>query len=84
MFSCHVKFMRICFSGVMSHCLPILKGCHELTSRLVPVTIKECSTDEQNKKVEEVARKVMPRIDDVVQLMEGPMDPRLVEARCVE
>lgn len=68
----------------MSHCLPILKGCHELTSRLVPVTVKECTTEQQNKQVEEMARKVVPRIDDVVQLLEGPLDPRLVEARWVQ
>lgn len=74
-------FMIFFCSGVMSHCIPILKDCYDLTSRLVPVTEKQCTTDEQNKQVVEMAKKVTPRIDDVVHLMEGPIDPRVVEAR---
>ena len=65
----------------MNHCLPILRSCHELTSRLVPVTQQACHSEEQSNKIEELACKVTPRLDDVVQLLEGPLDPRLVEAR---
>ena len=65
----------------MNHCIPILKGCHDLTSRLVPITRDQCSSDQQSKKVEEMALKVEPALEGVVQLMEGPLDPRLVEAR---
>lgn len=69
------------FRGVMNHCLPILRGCHELTSQLVPITQDACQTEQQSDKIEELACKVTPRLDDVVQLLEGPLDPRLVEAR---
>lgn len=65
----------------MNHCIPLLRSCHDLTSKLVPITVKECRSEAQNAQVEEMARKVMPRIDDVVQLLDGAMDPRLVEAR---
>ena len=52
-----------------------------MTSRLVPVTQQACHSEEQSNKIEELACKVTPRLDDVVQLLEGPLDPRLVEAR---
>lgn len=65
----------------MNHCIPILKGCHELSSNLVPVTKKFCESEEDNKKIEEMAIEVQPRLEEVVQLLDGPLDPRLVEAR---
>lgn len=67
----------------MNHCIPILKSCHELTSRLVPITREACQSEEENRKVEQLACKVNPRLEDVVQLLEGPLDPRLIEARYV-
>lgn len=65
----------------MNHCIPILKACHDLTSRLVPITAERCDSEEDSKKIENVALEVQPRLDDVVQLLEGPLDPRLIEAR---
>jgi len=64
----------------MNHCLPILRGCHDLTARLVPI-LQSCDELAQHETLEVVAKNVTPRIDDVVQLLDGPMDPRLVEAR---
>lgn len=67
----------------MNHCIPLLKSCHDITSKLVPITMKECQSEAENAKVEEMAKKVTPRIDDVVQLLDGALDLRLVEARSV-
>jgi len=67
----------------MNHCIPILKGCHDLTSRLVPITRDQCKTDQQSKKVEVFATKIEPALEGVVQLLDEPLDPRLVEARLV-
>lgn len=64
----------------MNHCLPVLRGCHNLTTRLVPVA-KQCHSREASSHIEEAAKRVGPHVDDVVALLDGPMDPRLAEAR---
>lgn len=76
-------------TGLIPHCLSILKSCHHLTERLVGATMSllpRYEEEDQQKKLWEiirVAQKISPRVDDVVQSMYPPLDPRLLEARCL-
>jgi hypothetical protein len=72
-------------AGLMPHCLAILKTAHQLTDKLVAVTL----ADAQQLKFPEtltdlvaVARRIGTRVDDVVRALYPPLDPRLLEARC--
>lgn len=75
-------------TGLIPHCLAILKSCHHLTERLVGATMSllpRYEEDDQQKKLWEIiraAQKISPKVDDVVQSMYPPLDPRLLEARC--
>jgi hypothetical protein len=75
-------------TGLIPHCLSILKSCHHLTERLVGATMSllpRYHEEDQQKKLWEiirVAQAISPRVDDVVQSMYPPLDPRLLEARC--
>lgn len=75
-------------TGLIPHCLSILKSCHHLTERLVGATMSllpRYEEEDQQKKLWEIiraAQKISPRVDDVVQSMYPPLDPRLLEARC--
>ena len=76
-------------TGLIPHCLAILKSCHHLTERLVAATMSAMTRyqeEEQQHKLWEiikVAQRISPRVDDVVQSMYPPLDPRLLEARCL-
>ncbi|RWS29854.1 hypothetical protein B4U80_11613 [Leptotrombidium deliense] len=76
-------------TGLIPHCLAILKGCHHLTERLVAATMAVMPHyDEQNQQkklweIIKVAQKISPRVDDVLQSMYPPLDSRLLEARCL-
>ncbi|UYV62193.1 TMEM98 [Cordylochernes scorpioides] len=70
-------------TGLVPHCLAILKKCHQLTERLVAMTMGGVSSSQGLWEAIEVARKISPRVDDVVSAMYPPLDPRLLEARCV-
>lgn len=76
-------------TGLIPHCLSILKACHHLTERLVGATMSllpRYHEEDQQKKLWEiirVAQAISPRVDDVVQSMYPPLDPRLLEARCM-
>lgn len=76
-------------TGLIPHCLTILKSCHHLTERLVGATMSllpRYQEEDQQKKLWEiirVAQAISPRVDDVVQSMYPPLDPRLLEARCM-
>jgi hypothetical protein len=76
-------------TGLIPHCLAILKSCHHLTERLVAATMSAMTRyqeQEQQQKLWEiirVAQRISPRVDDVVQSMYPPLDPRLLEARCL-
>ena len=76
-------------TGLIPHCLSILKSCHHLTERLVGATMSllpRYEEEDQQKKLWEiirVAQKISPRVDDVVSSMYPPLDPRLLEARCM-
>ncbi|XP_052247750.1 transmembrane protein 98-like [Dreissena polymorpha] len=71
-------------SGLIPHCIAILKTCHLLTERLVGMTMgsAEIYTQEMLTDIITIAKRINPRVDDVVQCMYPPLDPRLLEARC--
>lgn len=71
-------------SGLMPHCIAILKTCHELTEKLVAMTMGNThhpKTSDSLSDIVEVAKRINPRVDDVVKCMYPPIDPRLLEAR---
>ncbi|KAI1292781.1 Transmembrane protein 98 [Halotydeus destructor] len=75
-------------TGLIPHCLAILKSCHQLTERLVGATMSMLphyeESDQQKKlwEIIKVAQRISPRVDDVVTSMYPPLDPRLLESRC--
>lgn len=68
-------------TGVIVHCLAILKLCHQMTERLVATTMTPIHKDRLHDIIE-VTQRLSPRIDDVARAMYPPLDPRLLEARC--
>lgn len=79
-----IRFI-IFFSGLIPHCLAILKKCHHLTERLVAMMMTYVSqhSNQDLGEIIEVAKKISPRVDDVVKAMYPPLDPRLLEARYI-
>uniref|UniRef100_A0A2I3G1J9 Transmembrane protein 98 n=1 Tax=Nomascus leucogenys TaxID=61853 RepID=A0A2I3G1J9_NOMLE len=65
-------------SGLMSHCIAILKICHTLTEKLVAMTMK---TSASVSDIIVVAKRISPRVDDVVKSMYPPLDRKLLDAR---
>lgn len=76
-------------TGLIPYCLAILKSCHHLTERLVGATMSllpHYDEDDQQKKLWEIiksAQRISPRVDDCVTSMYPPLDPRLLESRCL-
>nr|XP_027200512.1 transmembrane protein 98-like [Dermatophagoides pteronyssinus] len=76
-------------TGLIPHCLALLKGCHHLTERLVSSTMSAMprfTENEQRMKLFEIGRiapTISARVDDVVEAMYPPLDPRLLESRCL-
>ncbi|XP_076048689.1 transmembrane protein 98-like [Oratosquilla oratoria] len=68
-------------TGLIPHCLAILKLCHQLTEHLVTTTMSPMQKDRLSEIVD-VTRRLSPRIDAVARAMYPPLDPRLLEARC--
>lgn len=71
-------------TGLIPHCLALLKKCHSLTERLTTLTmgpLRSPTSNQMNYQIEDVARKISERVDDVVRSMYPPLDPRLLEAR---
>ena len=69
-------------------CLAILKIVHELTERLIRGTLQSAQqqllhSPEILTQLVSVARRIGPRVDDVVNALYPPLDPRLLEARSV-
>ncbi|KAK3102653.1 hypothetical protein FSP39_012917 [Pinctada imbricata] len=72
-------------TGLVPHCLSILKTCKYLSEQLVGMTMGNSQmlrTQELLTEIVTVARRINPRVDEVVQSMYPPLDPRLLEARC--
>lgn len=71
-------------SGLVSHCISILKICHTLTERLVAMTMGSGAKMKSPSSLSEiiiVAKRISPRVDDVVRSMYPPLDPKLLDAR---
>ncbi|KAM7067775.1 transmembrane protein 98 isoform 1-T1 [Molossus nigricans] len=71
-------------SGLMSHCIAILKICHTLTEKLVAMTMGSGAKMKTSASVSDiivVAKRISPRVDDVVKSMYPPLDPKLLDAR---
>ncbi|KAK2148816.1 hypothetical protein LSH36_481g03053 [Paralvinella palmiformis] len=72
-------------TGLSPHTLAILKTCHLLTEKLVCMTMgnaQQLRTPEALNDLVATAKRIGPRVDDVVKAMYPPLDPRLLEARC--
>lgn len=72
-------------TGLIPHCLSILKTCHHLTEKLVGMTMgnaQNIRTQETQTDLVTIAKRISPRVDEVVKSMYPPLDPRLLEARC--
>ncbi|XP_070566468.1 transmembrane protein 98-like [Ptychodera flava] len=71
-------------TGLMPHCIEILKTCKHLTEKLVAVTMGNSTnlkTPDYLQDVIVVAKRINPRVDDVVRCLYPPLDPKLLEAR---
>uniref|UniRef100_A0A7N4P6Y7 Transmembrane protein 98 n=1 Tax=Sarcophilus harrisii TaxID=9305 RepID=A0A7N4P6Y7_SARHA len=71
-------------SGLVSHCIAILKICHTLTEKLVAMTMGSGAKMKTSASVSDiivVAKRISPRVDDVVRSMYPPLDPKLLDAR---
>lgn len=71
-------------SGLVSHCIEILKICHTLTEKLVAMTMGSGAKMKSPASLSDiivVAKRISPRVDDVVRSMYPPLDPKLLDAR---
>lgn len=71
-------------SGLVSHCIAILKICHTLTEKLVAMTVgsgSKVKSPDSLSDIITVAKRISPRVDDVVRSMYPPLDPKLLDAR---
>ncbi|KAE8575123.1 hypothetical protein XENTR_v10003725 [Xenopus tropicalis] len=71
-------------SGLVSHCIAILKICHTLTEKLVAMTMGSGAKMKSSSSLSDiivVAKRISPRVDDVVRSMYPPLDPKLLDAR---
>ena len=72
--------------GLVPHCLEILRTCHNLTEKLVGLAMGNSHQLRSHEKITDlvtVAKRISPRVDEVVRSMYPPLDPRLLEARFV-
>ncbi|KAF5298455.1 hypothetical protein FQR65_LT01234 [Abscondita terminalis] len=69
-------------TGLVPHCLAVLKICRFLTERLTALAIAPMRTSNEGlTQIVDSARKISGRVDDMVRSMYPPLDPRLLEAR---
>ncbi|XP_059151195.1 transmembrane protein 98-like [Physella acuta] len=71
-------------TGLVPHCLSILKICHHLTEKLVGMTMGNAPnirTQETLTEIMKASKRISPRVDEIVQSINPPLDPRLLEAR---
>jgi len=72
---------------LLPHCLEILKTAHHLTDKLVSVTLTnahQLQFPETLTDLVAIGRRIGTRVDDVVRALYPPLDPRLLEARCLD
>ncbi|XP_017786076.1 PREDICTED: transmembrane protein 98-like [Nicrophorus vespilloides] len=69
-------------SGLIPHCLAILKCCRSLTERLTALAMGIINTSGFGlKEIVTCAKKISLRVDEMVQSMYPPLNPQLLEAR---
>ncbi|CAH0556937.1 unnamed protein product [Brassicogethes aeneus] len=68
-------------SGLIPHCLSILKTCRCLTERLTTLAMSSVPMSGHYTNFVESARRISSRVDDMVKSMYPPLDARLLEAR---
>lgn len=68
-------------TGLIPHCLSILKICRYLTERLSTLALESFHSKNGLALIIDNAKKISSRVDDMVQSMYPPLDPRLLEAR---
>lgn len=70
-------------SGILEHCVAVLKLCHTLTDKLAKIPLNAISP-QLNDVICQATAKVVPRFDDLLKSMAAPnVDVRLIEARVV-
>ncbi|CAG9771644.1 unnamed protein product [Ceutorhynchus assimilis] len=68
-------------TGLIPHCLAILKTCRYLTERLTTLAMNSSPMSGNFGQIVDSAKRISSRVDDMVRSMYPPLDPRLLEAR---
>ncbi|KAJ8920741.1 hypothetical protein NQ315_004880 [Exocentrus adspersus] len=68
-------------TGLIPHCLAILKTCRYLAERLTALAMNSTPVSGNFSQIVESAKRISSRVDDMVRSMYPPLDPRLLEAR---
>ncbi|XP_066141908.1 transmembrane protein 98-like [Euwallacea fornicatus] len=68
-------------TGLIPHCLAILKTCRYLTEHLTTLALNSTPVSGNFGQIVESAKRISSRVDDMVRSMYPPLDPRLLEAR---
>ncbi|XP_075212502.1 transmembrane protein 98-like [Lycorma delicatula] len=69
-------------SGLITHCLEILKLCRRVTNRVAALMVGHQNAKTLNEIIQ-VAKRISVRVDDMVRTMYPPLDSCLLEARSV-
>lgn len=68
-------------TGLIPHCLAILKTCGYLTEQLTTLATNSTPMSGNFSQIVESAKGISCRVDDMVKSMYPPLDPKLLEAR---
>jgi len=68
-------------TGLIPHCLAILKTCRYLTERLTALAMGSTPISGNFSEIVDSAKRISGRVDDMVRSMYPPLDPLLLEAR---
>ncbi|XP_063224575.1 transmembrane protein 98-like [Bacillus rossius redtenbacheri] len=68
-------------TGLIPHCLDVLKLCHRLANGLLHLARGGLASPRAEREIVEVTRRITPRVDDMINSMYPPLDARLLEAR---
>ncbi|XP_060536377.1 transmembrane protein 98-like [Cylas formicarius] len=68
-------------TGLIPHCLTILKTCRYLTECLTTMAMNSTPLSGNFGQIVDSAKRISSKVDDLVRSMYPPLDPRLLEAR---
>nr|XP_018669736.1 transmembrane protein 98 [Ciona intestinalis] len=71
--------------GLVPHCIAILKMCREVTEKLVALTLDRKQENVQSSDmaiIVGVAKRITPRVDDVISSIAPPLNPISLESKC--